>query len=483
MSGEQGHRGYAEYFNGLRTSRQLLLMPASWNDTIAAIATARGTAALAIVRVSGPEAIEVVRRVFRSVDLATVAANTVHFGYITSNEGDIDQVVVTVFRGPESATGEDVVEVSCHGGDFAAQMILRSILDSGARMAEPGEFTKRGFLNSKIDLTQAEAIADLIHASSSKAHRVSLAHLKGRYSTTLANLRDELVEVTALLELELDFSDEDVEFADRERLVSLLDGSEAFLTRLLDSYQLGERVRDGIRVVIGGRPNAGKSTLLNALVGHERAIVSDIAGTTRDEIESDAEISGLRFRFVDTAGLRETVDQIEAEGVRRAERSISASDILIYIYDASIGLDEDERAFLDRIRSERQDLPLIIIANKTDLVEGDQAERGAIGISARMAMSDERLLEPLINTMLEAAGAGLTDADSSAIVMNQRHLHHLRTAREAVRRARAALDASAAGDMLSYDLRIALDELGAITGEITNEDVLDQIFSRFCIGK
>lgn len=458
-------------------------MLSSWNDTIAAIATARGTAALAIVRVSGPEAVDVVNRVFRSVDLSRVDPRTAHFGYIATAEGDVDQVVVTVFRGPESATGEDVVEITCHGGDFAAQMILRALLEAGARMAEPGEFTKRGFLNSKIDLAQAESIADLIHASSWAAHRVSLAHLKGRYSATLGNLRDELVEVTALLELELDFSDEDVEFADRDRLVSLLDGSGVLLTRLLESYQLGERVRDGIRVVIGGRPNAGKSTLLNALVGHERAIVSDIAGTTRDEIEADAEIAGLRFRFVDTAGLRETADRIEAEGVRRAEQSISASDILIYIYDAVSGLDEDERAFLDRIRSERKDLPLILVANKTDLLVDGHAANGVIGMSARKALEDERLLEPLVEAMTEAAGAGLTDADASAIVMNQRHLQHLRTAREAVRRARSAFDQDAAGDMLSYDLRIALDELGAITGEITNEDVLDQVFSRFCIGK
>lgn len=459
-------------------------MGGAWTDTIAAIATARGTAALAIVRVSGPDAIPIAERIFRGADLATVPANTAHFGYVRGLDGsDVDQVVVTVFRAPRSVTGEDVVEISCHGGDFAAQLILRSLLDAGARMAAPGEFTQRSFLNGKIDLTQAEAIADLIHASSSAAHRVSLAHVKGRYSELLSDLRSELLDLAAFLELELDFSDEDVEFADRDRLVALLERSDSLLSRLVDSYQVGERVRDGIRVVIGGRPNAGKSTLLNALVGHDRAIVSHVAGTTRDEIEAEAEIEGLRFRFVDTAGLRSTEDHIEAEGVRRAERSIGAADILVYIYDATVGLDGEERTFLQRTRLERGDLPLIVVANKTDLTDDEVFSNGVIGVSAQVALSNEQALKPLVDRMVEAVGVGLSDADASATVMNQRHLQHLRAARDAVRHARAAMEAHAAGDMLSLDLRVALDELGAITGEITNEDVLDQIFSRFCIGK
>ncbi|MFQ5572093.1 MAG: tRNA uridine-5-carboxymethylaminomethyl(34) synthesis GTPase MnmE, partial [Rhodothermales bacterium] len=280
-------------------------------DTIAALATARGRAALAIVRVSGSEAVSLVAACFRGRDLNMVDSHTAQVGFLLAPNGtEIDQVVVTVFRAPRSATGEDVVEISCHGGDFASALILESLLHHGARLAEPGEFTQRAFLNGKIDLAQAEAVADLIHASSSLAHRVSLAHLQGRYSDWLGRLRDELLELCAFIELELDFSEEDVEFADRERLERLLAHSERFLTDLLDSYRIGELLRDGVCVVIGGRPNAGKSTLLNALVGRDRAIVSPTPGTTRDEIEAEAEIEGLRFRFVDTAGLRDTSDAV-----------------------------------------------------------------------------------------------------------------------------------------------------------------------------
>lgn len=464
------------------------------NDTIAAIATARGAAALAIVRLSGPEAIEIAASCFRGDDLRAAASHTVHVGYVVDADGEeVDQVVATIFRGPRSVTGEDVVEISCHGGDFAAQMILRRLLEAGARMAAPGEFTQRAFVHGKMDLAQAEAVADLIHASSSTAHRVSLAHLQGRYSDALSDLRQELLELCAFLELELDFSEEDVEFADRERLVSLLEHSESFLRELLDSYRVGAKVRDGVRVVIGGRPNAGKSTLLNALLGRERAIVSATPGTTRDEIEDEAEIDGIRFRFVDTAGLRETADAIEAEGVRRAERSIERADVLVYVYDATVGLDEDEQSFLT---DTAPSLPTILVANKRDLLNGKPVEasipalaHGAdsdhptIPLSAKQAYTDESESEPLVRRLLETAAAGLTQADASIVVMNERHRQHLRTALDAVRKARRALDEGASGDALALDLRSALHEIGAITGEVTNEDVLDQIFSRFCIGK
>ena len=291
-------------------------MAKGMNDTIAAIATARGRAALAVVRLSGPHAVEIGAECFRGDDLTAAESQTAHVGYITGSDGrDVDQVVVTLFLAPRSVTGEDVVEISCHGGDFAAQMILERLLAAGARMADPGEFTQRAFVNGKMDLAQAEAVADLIHASSSMAHRVSLSHLQGRYSDVLSQLRGELLELAALIELELDFPDEDVEFADRERLERLLAQSDRLLCELLDSYRLGSRLRDGVRVVIGGRPNAGKSTLLNALLGRDRAIVSATPGTTRDEIEAEAEIGGVRYRFVDTAGLRETSDAVEAEGV------------------------------------------------------------------------------------------------------------------------------------------------------------------------
>ena len=458
------------------------------NDTIAALATARGRAALALLRVSGPEAVRVVDRCFRGVDLAAVPSHTVHFGHLLDEHGRaIDQVVVTVFRAPRSATGEDVVEVSCHGGDFAPQMILESLLAHGARLAEPGEFTQRGFLNGKLDLAQAEAVADLIHASSSMAHRVSMAHLQGRYSDLLAELRTELLDLCAYVELELDFGEEDVEFADRARLERLLDHSTELIDGLLRSYPMGELIRDGVQVVIGGRPNAGKSTLLNALVGRDRAIVSATPGTTRDAIEAEAEIEGLRFRFVDTAGLRATEDLIEAEGVRRAEASIHGSDVLLYVYDLTRGLGERERSFLSDLGTQQPDLPVLLVANKADLAPERAASAldglPVLTLSAVEGTADAKVLQPLITLLLDTVAQGLTQADASHVVTNQRHRRHLRTALDALHAARRALTTGASGDTLALDLRLALHELGAITGAITNEDVLGQIFSRFCIGK
>ncbi|HMB93874.1 MAG TPA: tRNA uridine-5-carboxymethylaminomethyl(34) synthesis GTPase MnmE [Rhodothermales bacterium] len=456
-------------------------------DTIAALATARGRAALAIVRLSGPKAIEITAACFRGKDLSTADSHTAHVGFMqTPDDEDIDQVVVTVFRAPRSVTGEDVVEISCHGGDFAPTLIQETLVHHGARLAEPGEFTQRAFLNGKMDLAQAEAVADLIHASSSRAHRVSLTHLQGRYSDWLGRLRDELLELCAFIELEQDFSEEDVEFADRDRLERLLDRADKLLSDLLDSYQLGELLRDGVRVVIGGRPNAGKSTLLNTLLGRDRAIVSATPGTTRDEIEADTEIEGIRFRFIDTAGLRETSDAIEAEGVRRAHRSIEHADILLYVYDLAEGLNAMETAFLEYVTA-RPDFKTILIGNKRDKVEAvhdpNFGSLSFVAISAKDGKHDVEALGDLIQLLLDSVAHGLSEADASPVVMNQRHRQHLHKALDAVHAARQALDTGLSGDMLTLDLRAALHELGAITGEITNEDVPDQIFSRFCIGK
>ncbi len=457
-------------------------------DTIAAIATARGRAALAIVRLSGPEACRIAAACFRGADLQEVPSHTAHFGYVLSPEGEpIDQAVATVFRAPRSYTGEDLVELTCHGGDLAPQLILETLLHHGARLAEPGEFTLRAFLNGKLDLAQAEAVADLIHAGSMRAHRVSLAHLQGRYSEQLQRLRSDLLELCAYVELELDFSDEDVEFADRTQLEALLDRTERLLGDLLRSYRLGELLRDGVRVVIGGRPNAGKSTLLNALLGQDRAIVSPIPGTTRDQIEAEAEIEGLRFRFVDTAGLRTTADQIEAEGVRRAQQAIATADVLVYVFDLTVGLEAEEQAYLTQLRAEQPALPVIVVGNKRDLLEAEptlpELDRPVLALSARKAREDAAELEPLIRKLVAAVAADLGSMDDSTVVMNQRHRQHLARAREAVQAARTALDRGVSGDLLALELRRALHELGAITGEITTEDVLDQIFSRFCIGK
>ena len=457
-------------------------------DTIAAIATARGRAALAVLRVSGPDAIPIAAACFRGRDLADAASHMAHVGFLLGAEGEeIDQVVVTVFRAPRSATGEDVVEITCHGGDFAPQLILESLLAHGARLAAPGEFTQRAFLNGKMDLAQAESVADLIHASSSLAHRVSLAHLQGRYSRRLEELREELLELCAYVELELDFVEEDVAFADEARLRSLLDRAATLLDGLLGTYGLGTLLREGVRVVIAGRPNAGKSTLLNALVGRDRAIVSPTPGTTRDEIEAEAEIGGLRFRFIDTAGLRQTSDLVEQEGVRRARQAADAADALLYVYDLTEGLGEEEVAYLCTLTASNPALPVLLVGNKRDLVEAarppDLNDVLFVPLSAEQSQHDPDRLAPLLGELTSRVAAGLGEADASPVVMNQRHRQHLRQALEAVRAARRALHAGTSGDTLALDLREALHELGAITGQITNEDVLDQIFSRFCIGK
>ena len=454
------------------------------NDTIAAIATARGVAALAIIRISGPNAIDIAGSCFSGADLAKAPSHTVHVGSFEGIGGqDVDQVVVTVFRSPRSVTGEDVVEVSCHGGDFTQQEVLRSLLDRGARLALPGEFTQRAFLNGKIDLAQAEAVADLIHAHSSLAQRVSLAQLHGRYSRHIEEVRAKLLETCSLIELELDFSEEDVEFADRERLARLLDETSEFLQRLLGSAHLGTLIRDGVRVVIGGRPNAGKSTLLNALLGTDRAIVSDIPGTTRDEIEAETEIEGLRFRFVDTAGLREASDVIEAEGVKRTHRAIERSQMLLYVHDVTKGLDEGERRFLDEMARRHPELVVIRVGNKSDLsMNGAARSEDDLKISALQAQHEPDALSELRDILVERARGGVSESDASQIVTNERHRQHLQRAADAIRDARAHID-SASGDVLSIDLRQALNELGSITGEVTTEDILGEIFSRFCIGK
>ena len=467
-------------------------------DTIAAIATAPGRAALAIVRVSGADAIGVVDRCFGG-RLAAADSHTAHVGLLRHPEtGErIDEVVVTLFRAPRSATGEDVAEVTTHGGDLAPALVMDALVAAGARPAGPGEFTMRAFLNGKRDLTQAEAVADLIHASSVRAHRVALAHVRGDYARHLGSLRDGLVGLAALVELELDFADEDVAFADRAALAALLDRAHGTLTDLVGSYRTGAVLRDGFGVALVGRPNAGKSTLLNALVGHDRAIVSPTPGTTRDDIEAEAELGGVRIRFVDTAGLRETGDAVEAEGVRRARARAARADVLVYACDLTRattggdalnadGFDADERAWLADYRRAHPETPVVIAATKRDLAPGAplpgvDGVSATIGLAAAVPGDDgvRRLVGVLVRLALGA------DRDERPVVTNARHQHHLSVALAAVERARAALgiDAGTGGDLLALDLRAALDALGEITGAVTRDDILGAVFSRFCIGK
>lgn len=452
-------------------------------ETIAALATPRGASALAVLRVSGPEALAVAARCFRPEGLADAPSHTAHVGWIVDGAGErVDQVVATVFRAPRSATGEDVVEVSCHGGDAAPQAVLRALLAAGARPAAPGEFTQRAFLNGKLDLAQAEAIADLIHARSERARRTATRHLAGHYSDALRDIRAALVQTAALVELELDFSEEDVTFADRAALEALLADADAHLGRLLATSRMGTLVRDGVRVVLGGRPNAGKSTLLNALLERDRAIVSDTPGTTRDAVEDERSLAGLLFRFTDTAGLRETADAIEAEGVRRAREAAREADVLLYVYDARQGLDDEERTFLEDLARSRPALPILRVANKADLLlSGTAVPDEGLALSALAARAEPDLLRPLRDALVAAAEQHAPDADASLLVVNERHRTHLAAARKAVARARRNL--TLGGDLLALDLREALAELGAVTGEVTRDDVLGAIFSQFCIGK
>ena len=460
-------------------------------DAVAALATARGTAALAVVRVGGADAVDVVASRFSDAGLATAAGRTVWVGWLRDGAGrPVDQVVCVVWRGPRSSTGEDVVEVTCHGGDAVAQAVLRALYDAGARPAGPGEFTRRAFLNGKLDLAQAEAVADLVHAESRLGHRAAVAALRGRVSDAVGEVREALVETAALVELELDFAEEDVEFADRPALRALLDRADAVLAELLSTARLGALARDGVRVVLGGRPNAGKSTLLNALVGDDRAIVSPTPGTTRDAVEAEAELGGLRFRFTDTAGLRETADAVEVEGTRRARAAIDRADAVLYVVDGTLGLDAEERDFLDALPPA---LPVLVVQNKADLLrpappEAAPPETTAPGggagwrVSARDALADPARLDGLRAALLDAVRGPLSGAVAGDVAVNERHRAHLDAARSAVARARTALDGGGA-DTLALDLRAALRELGLVTGAVTTEHVLDAVFSRFCIGK
>jgi len=459
-------------------------MPPIDADTIVARATARGIAAIAMIRLSGAEAIQITETCFERRDLSEKNSHTAHVGYIRASGGEeIDQVVVTIYKSPNTVTGENVVEITCHGGDYVSHRIMETLVEAGARPAEPGEFTQRAFLNGKMDLAQAEAVGEIISAGSRRAQVISLAHLKGSYSVLLGDLRQEMLDLCALIELELDFSEEDVEFADRDRLLELLQRSKTVLGSLLGSYRYGAAVRDGIAVVIGGRPNAGKSTLLNALVGYDRAIVSETPGTTRDEIGAEAEYEGIRLHFLDTAGLRETQNEIEAEGVRRAEASIHRADALIYVYDVTRGLDEEERDFLNDLGKTKPELSVIVIANKSDLMNESVSFPDHIMLSARNAMADEQIVLPLYDRLVESVTTAEAFVEGANVVTNERHKYHLSKALEAITSTMGAVESDRSGDIVALDLRVAMKEIGAITGATTTEDILDQIFSKFCIGK
>lgn len=443
------------------------------HDTIVAPATPTG-GAIAIVRISGSEAIAVAERLFRGRSpLSEAAGRTVHYGSIHDGERLVDEVLVTLFRAPHSYTGEDSVEISCHGSAYIVSEILRLALGAGARMASPGEFTLRAFLAGKLDLAQAEAVADLIASSSRAAHAMATNQMRGGYSEELEGLRDKLVHLTSLLELELDFSEEDVEFADRQALRRTMEQIGREIDRLRSSFSLGNAIKEGVAVAIVGAPNVGKSTLLNRLLNEERAMVSEIAGTTRDVIEERANIGGVLFRFLDTAGIRTTGDRLERMGIERTMESIRRAQVIIRLVDAR-RMDEAMPEF--EVRPEQR---VLTVVNKMDAApEGFRVPEGALGISARQGDGIEALCEALRSTV---DTEGLYHGD--AVVSNSRHYESLTAARESLGHALAGMDEGLPADLLSEEIRPVIRHLGEITGQITTDEILGNIFSKFCIGK
>ena len=461
------------------------------NDTIVALSTAPGAAAIAVVRLSGDRAIAIAQHTFRSrfgKKLATQRTHQVLLGDFYHQDALIDEVLVSVFKNPNSYTGEDVVEISCHGSVYVQQRILKVLQELGARLAAPGEFTLRAFLNKKMDLAQAEAVADLISAESEAAHHIAVQHLRGGISNSLGDLRERLLSFASLIELELDFSEEDVAFADRTQLRALVDDIRDALKHLLDSFETGNAIKHGIPVALIGKPNAGKSSLLNALLDEEKALVSDIAGTTRDSIEDTLSIGGIQYRFIDTAGLRKTTDVVEAMGVERTQEKMDKAAILMYVVDPSNQTAEEVAQVLQDIK--RNDATLLLIINKIDLL-GKEALR-AYRVELKKLKVNTVVYDTIaISTknkadiqQIKARFAGLLQWNSgSALVSNQRHWAALQAAMGGVVEVIGGIDENRSSDLLAIDIRQTLHELGTITGEVTTEDILGNIFANFCIGK
>lgn len=459
-------------------------------NTIVALATPSGTGAIGIIRLSGPEAIPLTDRIFKRKLLKKQDSHTLHFGRIHDGEQVLDEVLVSLFRGPNSYTGEDVIEISCHGSSYILQKVLELCLQEGAKLAEPGEFTMRAFLNGRMDLSQAEAVADLIASSSAAAHQIAMKQMRGGFSNTLQELRQRLIDFASLIELELDFGEEDVEFADRSQLVGLVQDIQGVIGQLINSFQLGNAIKNGVNTVIAGRPNAGKSTLLNALLNEERAIVSSVAGTTRDTIEEVLNIQGVPFRIIDTAGIREAQDAVEAIGVERTLEKIAQSAVLVYVFDVIKTQPEEVRTDLKKLI--RPDLQLLVVANKMDLNPytkfehyfPDEATAPLITqdqwvpISAINNMNIGYLKEKLYDSLI---GSGLSL--ESTIVTNARHHEALHRAHQSLEDVLNGLREGVTSDFIALDIRQALHHLGSITGEISTDDLLGNIFSNFCIGK
>lgn len=459
------------------------------SDTIVALATPSGSGAIAVIRLSGPQAIAMASKSFKSVsnkDLKKQATHTIHLGHIIDGNKTLDEVLLSIFKNPNSYTGEDVVEVSCHGSAYIQQEIIQLFLRQGCRMATPGEFTLRAFLNGKLDLSQAEAVADLISSDNEASHQIAMQQMRGGFSTEIAKLREELLNFASLIELELDFAEEDVEFADRGEFKALIERISFVLKRLIDSFAVGNVIKNGIPVAIVGEPNVGKSTLLNALLNEERAIVSDIAGTTRDTIEDEISIGGIGFRFIDTAGIRDTKDVVESIGIKKTFEKIEQSQVTIYLFDTSQRIHnlETVKIEIEKIRNKYPQKSLLIVGNKTDklnpeeLLSINDAISSIIMLSAKSGTGVHELTDALLNLVNTGALR-----NNETIVTNTRHYDALLKAFEEVQKVQYGLETGLSGDLLAIDIRQALYHFGEITGEITNDDLLGNIFANFCIGK
>jgi len=461
----------------------------SIRDTICALSTPPGAGAIAVIRVSGDQAFPVCNRLFRpgskKNELINAASHTIHYGLLGKGENLIDEVLISIFRGPRSYTGEDVIEISCHGSPFIQQKILELLIGEGIRLATPGEFTLRAFLNRKFDLSQAEAVADLIGSRSQSSHDLALNQMRGGYSEKIRKLRDQLVGFTSLIELELDFSEEQVEFASRHDLKQLLEEMKSELSSLIQSFSLGNVIKNGIPVAIIGKPNVGKSTLLNLILNEEKAIVSEIPGTTRDSIEDTIVMEGFNFRFIDTAGLRAAEDTIETMGIERTWQKVSEAAIILYVFDATSDSFKDVKHALSEFSelSENRHKKIILIGNKADKLKTlpvgfkEFVDYETLFVSAKRKENIHLIAESLLEAIKKA------DLGDRTIVSNTRHHEALLATDKALDGIMEGIDAGLSGDLLSSEIRSALYHLGEITGEITTDEILGSIFSRFCIGK